>query len=138
MSLQQVGLCCRRMSGDKMKRRKNIIIFVIVLSVFCLSGCSFLKDKKVKDKDVVEKDVAEKDVEEKEVLDSDASQDVDDNLTENSSKKEAFDDPAEETNAESSEKQKDSSSEVVDDTPSKEQNNNQDISDGIVLPEDEW
>ena len=136
--MQQVVLCCQRMSGDKMKRRKNIIISIIVLSVFCLFGCSFSKDKKVKDRDVTEKDVVEKEVDENEVLDSNALQGVDDKITENSSKKEEFNDTSEETNAESSEKQKDSSSEVVDDTPSKEQNNNVDISDGIVLPEDEW
>ena len=136
--MQQVVLCCQRMSGDKMKRRKNIIISIIVLSVFCLFGCSFSKDKKVKDRDVTEKDVVEKEVDEKEALDSNALQGVDDKITENSSKKEEFNDTAEETDAESTEKQKDSSSEVVDDTPNKEQNNNVDISDGIVLPEDEW
>ena len=71
-------------------------------------------------------------------MDSNALQGVDDKITENSSKKEEFNDTAEETDAESTKKHKDSSSEVVDATPKKEQNNNVDISDGIVLPEDEW
>ena len=65
-----------------MKRRKNIIISIIVLSVFCLFGCSFSKDKKVKDRDVTEKDVVEKEVDEKEALDSNALQGVDDKITE--------------------------------------------------------
>lgn len=134
--MQQVGLNCRKMSGGKMSRKRNIIIYVIVVSVFCLFGCSFTKDKNVKDKVVSEKDEVDEDVEDKQFMDSDASPDVDDNLTEGSGQKEVSDIPEEKNNTEANEK--DSLSEVVDDTSKEEPNINQDISDGIVLPEDEW
>ena len=138
MSLQQVELNCRRMSGNKMKGRRNVILFVIVFSVFCLFGCSFVKDKNVKDQDVSENDVSEKDVDEKQILDHDTSQDVNDNQKDSSGEQETSKLSGEKNNADTNDNQKDSSSEVVDDTPSKEQNNKQNSLGGIVLPEDKW
>ena len=82
--------------------------------------------------------MVKKDVDEEQFTDSNASQDVDGNLTGSSNEKEASNVPEKIATPEASEQQKNSSSEVVDDTPSKEQNNNRENLEGIVLPEDVW